>query len=148
MIRHATDADTDAIVAMAERFYATTGYAQWADFDPVQARLLADLIRANGVLLVAEVDGAVAGMVGLIVGPSLCNAHVLVANEVMWWVNPEARHSGAGVALLDAVKPACIAKGAAAIQMVHLHDSPPQAAALYEQRGYRHTESSYTLQVN
>jgi hypothetical protein len=31
---------------------------------------------------------------------------------------------------------------------VHLHDSPPQAAALYEQRGYLHTESSYTLQVN
>ena len=46
-----------------------------------------------------------------------------------------------------AVGTACAAKGASAIQMVHLSTSPPQAALLYERIGFRHTESSYTKLV-
>lgn len=143
-VRAATLADVPAIVAMSERFYATTSYCQWADFCPETVEALAANLTENHVMLVAEDDSGVCGMVGLFVAPFMFNAGRTGAYEVVWWVNPEAQGAGAGKALLAAIEPACKAKGANAIQMVHLASSPPQAAAIYERMGYAHTESSYT----
>lgn len=142
-IRNATQADVEAIVSMSARFYATTSYAEFADFDPDAAANLANLMIDTGVMLIAETDRPV-GMVGLIVSPFLFNAAHKTACEVVWWVDDDQRGSGAGVALLRAIEPACRAHGCTAIQMVHLANSPPQAALLYERLGYVHSESSYT----
>lgn len=143
-IRPATLADVPAIVRMSERFYATTSYAGWADFNPETVEALAANLTENHVMLIAEHDGQAVGMVGLFVAPFMFNADRTAAYEVVWWVDPEGRATGAGRALLEAVEPACRAKGCHAVQMVHLANSPPQAAALYERAGYAHTESSYT----
>jgi L-amino acid N-acyltransferase YncA len=141
-IRPATEADIPAIVAMSARFYETTSYAGFAAFDPQAAEALARNMIADGVMLVAGDEPA--GMVGLMVVPFMFNPAHRVAYEVVWWVNPDAQGMGAGKALLAAIEPACRAKDCAAIQMVHLASSPPQAAALYERLGFAHTESSYT----
>jgi GNAT superfamily N-acetyltransferase len=143
-VRPATLADVPAIVRMAERFYETTSYTRWADFNPATVAALAENLAENHVLLVAEHEGAVVGMVGLFVAPFMFNADRTAAYEVVWWVDPEGRETGAGKALLRSIEPACREKGCAAIQMVHLSNSPPQAAMLYERAGYGHTESSYT----
>lgn len=143
-VRNATLADVPAIVAMAEQFYATTSYPGWAGFNAETVRDLAEKLTTDHVMLVAEDDGAVVGMVGLFAAPFLFNHEVTAAYEVVWWVNPDAQGNGAGKALLAAIEPACRAKGCQAIQMVHLSSSPPQAAAIYERMGYTHTESSYT----
>jgi GNAT superfamily N-acetyltransferase len=143
-VRQATPDDVPAIVRMSERFYETTSYCRWADFNPDTVQALAENLAANHVLLVAEHDGQVVGMVGLFVAPFMFNAERVAAYEVVWWVDPEGRETGAGKALLRAIEPACREKGCAAVQMVHLHNSPPQAAMLYERAGYAHTESSYT----
>ena len=42
----------------------------------------------------------------------------------------------------------CKAKGAVAIQMMHLHDSPPQAGEMYLRLGYRLSELSYMKEVS
>lgn len=144
MIRAATLDDVPAIVAMSERFYATTSYCEWADFCPETVANLATTLVHDHVMLVADVSGKVAGMVGLFVAPHMFNVNRRGAYEVVWWVEPEAQGAGVGKALLAAIEPACRAKGADAIQMVHLASSPPQASAIYERMGYRHTESSYT----
>lgn len=143
-VRNATLADVPAIVAMSERFYATTSYCAWADFNPATVEALASNLADNHVMLVAEDASGVCGMVGLFVAPFMFNADKVGAYEVVWWVNPDAQGQGAGKALLAAIEPACKAKGADVIQMVHLSSSPPQAAAIYERMGYAHTESSYT----
>jgi GNAT superfamily N-acetyltransferase len=85
-------------------------------------------------------------MVGLILTPFMFNEDLVGAYEVVWWVEPEAQGLGVGRALLEAVEPACRKKNdkLALIQMVHLKESPPQAAVLYEHLGYQHSESSYT----
>lgn len=146
IIRSATEADLPAIVGMSARFYATTSYAGWAAFDPEAAESLARNMIDSGVMLIAD-DGGPVGMVGLMVVPFMFNPSLKAAYEVVWWVNPEAQGAGAGKALLAAIEPACRERGCAAIQMVHLANSPPQAAALYERMGFSHTESSFTKEL-
>ncbi len=148
MIRNAMAADIPAIVEMSRLFYSTTSYAEWADFNADTVGKLAENLLTNHVMLVADADGTLAGMVGLFVAPHMFNVQVTAAYEVVWWVDPSAQGAGIGKALLAAIEPACTAKGAKAIQMVHLHSSPPQAAAIYERMGFTHTESSYTKRVS
>ena len=143
-VRKATLADVPAIVRMSACFYATTSYCQWADFSESTVEQLAESLARDHVMLVAEHEGEVVGMVGLYVAPFMFNADKRAAYEVVWWVDPIARDTGAGKALLASIEPACREAGCDAIQMVHLNNSPPQAATLYERAGYGHTESSYT----
>lgn len=144
MIRPATLADVPAIVAMSEKFYASTSYREWSNFCPGSVANLATALLQDHVMLVADVSGKVVGMVGLFVAPFMFNNARTGAHEVVWWVEPDAQGAGVGKALLAAIEPACKARGADAIQMVHLASSPPQAAAIYERLGYQHTESSFT----
>lgn len=141
IIRHATESDRSAVVAMGRKFYETTHYTQFADFEEASASMIFENLLTNGACLVAEADGKPVGMVGLIFVPFLFNVGRKVACEVMWWVEPNAQGLGAGKALLEAVTPAC--DGCVAIQMIHLESSPPQAAALYERNGFRLREHSY-----
>lgn len=143
-VRKATLADVPAIVRMSACFYETTSYAGWADFNAETVEDLAISLTKYHVMLVAEHDGKAVGMVGLFVAPFMFNATKRAAYEVVWWVDPEARDTGAGKALLKAIEPACRDAGCHAIQMVHLNNSPPAAALLYERAGYGHSESSYT----
>lgn len=143
-VRQATERDVPGIVAMSAKFYETTSYAGWAQFNPDTVHDLASNLAENHVMLVAEDGGKLVGMVGLFVAPFLFNGDITAAYEVVWWVDPQAQGQGAGKALLGAIEPACAARGCRTVQMVHLASSPPQAAAIYERMGYRHTESSYT----
>lgn len=144
MIRAATHNDIDAVLRMGAMFYETTSYSSWSGFCHETSRKLVEMLIDTGVLLIAEIDGAACGMVGLVVAPFMFNASHMAAYEVFWWVDPDAQGAGVGRALLQAIEPACKAKGCVSIQMVCLASSPPQAAALYERVGYRHTESSFT----
>ncbi len=148
-IRQATLADVPVIVSMSERFYATTEYPGRLrfPFDADTVQKIAQSLATDHVMLLAEHDGAVVGMVGLYVLPFMFNASHASAHEIVWWVNPEAQGTGAGKALLAAIEPACKAKGVEAIYMVHLSTSPPQAAAIYERMGYLPTESSYVKRI-
>jgi GNAT superfamily N-acetyltransferase len=146
-VRAATTEDVPDIVAMAERFYAETHYAAIVPLARESAAGLALLLIERGVMLVAVHDGAIVGMVGLFLEPFTFNVAITVATELVWWVNPEARETGAGQALLEAIESACRARGADLIRMMTLHSSPPHAAALYARRGYVPTEHAYTKEI-
>lgn len=142
-IRNATKADIPAIVSMGERFYATTHYAGFAPYNPDSVALLAEMLIDTGIMLIADEGGPV-GMAGLCVAPFMFNGDIKAAYEVVWWVNPEHRGGMAAVGLLKAIPPAAEALGCKAVQMMHMANSPPQAAKLYERMGYTHTETSWT----
>lgn len=147
LVRKAVHADVPRIVEMSRRFYATTSYAETVPMSERDVEDIAAMLIDTGVMLVAEVDGRVAGMVGLMVLPFTFNRAARIAAEVVWWVEPEAQGAGVGQALLAAVEPACAAAGVNCIQMMTLATSPPQAAALYERAGYRHSETSFTKEI-
>ena len=147
MIRAATHADIPAIVAMSRKFYATTDYAKHSPMSDDAVADIAAMLIDTGVMLVAEFDGAVVGMVGLMVLPFTFNPQRTMAAEVVWWVEPDAQGFGVGKALLQAVEPAAAARGADLVQMMTLATSPPQAGAMYERAGYRHSETCYTKRI-
>lgn len=146
-IRKGTLADVPEIVRMSAAFYPTTHYAQWCDMDEETVADLASSLIENHIFFVAEDGDRLVGMVGLFIIPFMFNRHATSAGEVVWWVDPEARGSRVAASLLQAVEAACRDAGADRIQMVHMPNSPPQAAALYEKLGYSRSEISYTKDI-
>lgn len=143
-IRKATLADVPVIVAMSARFYPTTHYADWCEMDEASVAGLATGLIENDVFFVAERDGELVGMIGLMVAPFLFNQARKFAVEIVWWVAPDARGSRIASQLLAVVEKPCRDAGADRIQMVHMPNSPPQAAALYRHAGYAESEISFT----
>lgn len=146
-IRKATLADVPEIVRMSAIFYPTTHYAQWCGMDEETVADLASNLIENHVFYVAEDGDALVGMVGIFVAPFMFNANVSFGVEVVWWVAPEARGSHVAVSLLNAIEQPLRDAGCDRIQMVHMPNSPPQAAALYERQGYIRSEISYTKDI-
>lgn len=147
MIRNATLADVPEIVRMSRAFYPTTHYAQWGDMDDETVADFAAGLLTDHVFLVAEDAGRIVGMVGVLIAPFVFNKHLTGAYEVVWWVDPEARGSRIAASLLAEMEQRSKDRGATRIQMVHMPNSPPQAAALYERLGYVHSETSYTKEI-
>lgn len=143
-IRKATLADVPEIVRMSAAFYPTTHYAQWCDMDEETVADLASNLIENHIFLVAESEGRLVGMVGVFIVPFMFNRHASFGVEVVWWVDPAARGSYIAASLLQAIEQPARDAGADRIQMVHMPNSPPQAAALYERCGYSRSEISYT----
>lgn len=146
MIRKAEERDISAVVDLSRKFYETTSYAKFADFDVNTVENLVKLCMSSGILLVAELDG-VKGFVALITAPFMFNNDVKTAHEVAWYVEPEAQSRGLGAALYRAIEPACRESGCIAYQMVALSSSPPQAAQVYEKSGMDHSETCYTKRL-
>ena len=147
IIRKATLADVPVIVSMSARFYPTTHYAQWCEMDEASVAGLATGLIENDVFFVAERDGELVGMIGLMVAPFLFNQNRKFAVEIVWWVAPDARGSRIASQLLAVVEQPCRDAGADRIQMVHMPNSPPQAAALYRHAGYAESEISFTKDI-
>lgn len=146
-IRKATLDDVPQIVRMSAAFYPTTHYAQWCPMDEDSVAGLATGLIDNDVFFVAENEGELVGMVGVIFVPFMFNQSHTYATEIVWWVAPAARGTSVASRLLTAIEAPCRERGAARIQMVHMPNSPPQAAALYERMGYARSEISYTKEL-
>jgi N-acetylglutamate synthase-like GNAT family acetyltransferase len=146
LVRRAMENDILGIVAMAERFYPTSGYERIAPMTKESAAGLAILTMESGVMLVAEDAGALVGMACLHIEPYLFNAAVTLAQEIAWWIEPEYRGGMVAARLLYAAEAACRDLGAHAIRMATLPDSPPQAAAMFARMGYTPSEN-YFLKV-
>jgi Acetyltransferases len=147
MIRVANIHDVDKIVEMCKRFYHTTEYIKFAPYDEPSIRLLTQFLMEKGVVLVASLRGELVGVAGLILTPYMFNNNIIGAHEVVWWVEPEAQGMGVGKELLLAIEPECKSRGATIVQMVHLSNSPPQAAGLYLKLGFDHSECCFTKVV-
>lgn len=149
MIRPATESDLRRIVEMSERFYPHTSYYLYSQI-PLEAHdaaLVAEAVMANGCLMVAEVDGQVVGMIGVIFIPFMFNPKYIHAGEIIWWVEPEYWSQGLGEELLLSIEPKCKESGVRHIQMIDLVNSHLSAAKLYEKHGYILTERSYTKRM-
>lgn len=146
-IRQATLDDVPEIVRMSAIFYPQTHYAEWTTMDEDTVADLASNLVENHIFYVAEEGGELLGMIGLVVMPFMFNRYVKSAGEVIFWVDPRARGGRTAYNLLTAIEDPCRAAGCDRIQMVHMPNSPPQAAALYTKLGYLPSESSYTKDI-
>ncbi len=146
MIRPAKQEDLRRIIEMCERFYPFTTYnlKSKIPFDVDATALLASTMIDSHVVLVAEIDEKVVGVIGIILMPFIFNPERIHAGEIIWWVEPEHIGEGVGRQLLRAADQACKEKNATHIQMIDIECSPVRAETLYRSEGYELTERSFT----
>lgn len=145
MIRYATADDIPVIAALGKEFHAEAGWADICDYSEADcAETLARMIDdENGILLVAERDGAIVGMCGGVAFPLYFNASHKSGQELFWWMKPGLR-DGAGRILLDAMEAEARRIGCVSWAMIALDKvSPETTGRLYRRRGYRASEHSY-----
>ena len=147
IVRHATDADVEGVLAMGRAFLAESPvYAQFPVDEGTFVRAV-PTVMAHGVVLVAEVPTPPARLVGfLAIMPVV---HQLFGfdygEEVAWWVAPAHRTTGTGEALL--------AHGEAWVQAQELRYFKTAAPAgtrlgrYYARRGYQELETVYQKEL-
>lgn len=146
MIRSAVLEDIPEICRMATEFYKTTSYSTLSkiplNYDDV-ARLAEAMILTN-TIAVAELNGKVHGMIGLVAVPFIFNSNYTHAGEIVWWVDDEIKGTGFGIGLLRFAESMARDAGAVHIQMVDLISSGDLPGKIYASEGYQLTERSYT----
>lgn len=131
-IRHATEADLDAIAPLFDAYRQF--YRQPPDLQRARDWLRERMQRNESVVLVAERDGRVVGFTQLYPGfSSVRTARTWLLNDL--FVAEGARRSGAARALLDAAVQFAREEGAAGISLETAHDNAP-ARALYVAAGW------------
>lgn len=137
-IREATEADVARIVEMGRRFRRETVYQRVPENVAQMTWLAHGLIAAEaGTILVAERDGALIGMLGLLVYSNPISGE-WTAGELFFWVEPE--HRGYGVRLLRRAEAWAVGHGASRIQMIA---PTPEVETFYARLGYAAVEVAY-----
>lgn len=146
MIREATEDDIPRLVEMGRRFIEESVYKDFMVENPEQMESLIGQILANpqGRILVSENDGKPNGMLALIAFPHYFSGE-LIAGEIVWWVDPEARAGGTGLKLMRKAEQLAIEMGAVKMQMVAPDE---RIGKLYQHFGYEKVESTYQLKLN
>lgn len=142
IIRHATHEDALEVMRMSKTFYPLTRYELLAELDDETVTNLIHTLIDGHILLLAEHDDRIVGLIGAFLLPWMFNRNVLTAHEVIWWVDESERRGSVGMELKQACERDAKDFGAVAIQMPHFTHIPA-AGKLYERSGYEHTESVY-----
>jgi len=143
-IRTATMDDIPQIVEMAKRFYAYSPYPviygnlskeQAAGIAIVSMQGYAECGITPGVMLVAEDDGVIVGMLAMHIDPATYAPEVCAA-ESAWWV--DQTHAGLGIypALVDRAEQEAKARGATVSAMGVMGKKSGAAVKMLKKRGY------------
>lgn len=142
-IRQATEADVPAMVEMGREFVRSTSYRDTVPESPEHLSGVGALLLKHGVVLLAEQDGRVVGMIAGTVYPHyLTGARTL--GESWWWVNEGARGHGAADALLDALEAWGRSQGATRSE---LGSRNAVLDRFYRRRGYRPVERVHAKEL-
>ena len=145
-VRRAKREDFGTLIDMGEKFLAQTPWAHLGLDAPSTAETLSELVaNPNGLLLVAEEEDEIVGMLGALAFPHYFNKQHTVCQELFWWVEEKARGTGAGRGLLQAAEAWTKELGAKALMMISLRGVPGADAVdrMYEKAGYVPAEHSY-----
>jgi GNAT superfamily N-acetyltransferase len=145
MIREATADDRERIVEMGMSFAVVSEYNETVAAKPGVIGETIDRMLASpdGVILVAEIEGVVMGMIGMVAYEHPYSGD-RTAQEMFWWVDPSTRGSSIGIKLLRAAEVWAKERGAKAMQMVAPNAS---VASLYSRLGYRRLETAYQRSI-
>lgn len=144
-IRLATTADVPHLVLMGGQFFAQTGFTKSGlRCDPFHLHAwLEDAVQATDkVIFVAQQDGALQGVIGAQFAMAYFSPQI-IAHELFWWMNPQARKGSAAVRLLRALEEHAKAYGAIGVSMVDIALMQSNAPALYERLGYEMSERTW-----
>lgn len=135
------------LLEMARNFHEHAGLIDLGfDQASMQATLTRLIDDPHQVLLVAEHDGSITGMVAGVLYPAYFNQSVLMAQEVFWW-NRDGQ-PGDGKALYRALEAWARQLGCRSMTMVLLDDEhKPAIDTLYRRWGYQPSEHNYMRRI-
>lgn len=134
-MRNATIDDMPEIKRMGAAFADSLG--EHYDLDSIEQTAINLMESDIGVLLID--DHAIAGA---LVVPNFFDNDRLIASELFWWVDKEARGNGTGTRLLNGLESWAKSVGAERLNMIAMY-SLKDIEKLYERAGYRKFETSY-----
>jgi GNAT superfamily N-acetyltransferase len=140
MIRPATVTDVPRIVEMVGHFIGSTPYGRVLQFMPSAVAELAEMILEHGIILLAERDGEVVGMLGALPMVDPVSRQPMV-DELVWWVEPAHRSGMTGPRLLRALEEWARQKRLSLCKMVAPVGT--NVGEFYVRSGYTPIETSY-----
>ena len=144
-IRPAVPDDVPEIALLGEQFHREAAVADIAEFVTGDfEKTLHHLIESeDGILLIADEDGEVAGMAGGLCFPFYFNHSHRTGQEFFWFVRKGLRN-GIGAKLLTALESEARANGCQSWAMIALANARADTMdRFYVSRGYRPTERGY-----
>ena len=142
-IRQATVSDLDALVPLFDGYRQF--YRQASEPDRIRKFLLDRFEHNQSVIFIAVKDGSAIGFTQLY--PSFSSgalARIFILNDL--FVDPNARHVGAGGALLRAAEEYGRRVGALRL-VLSTEVTNLQAQSLYERLGWKRNADFYTYQI-
>ena len=133
LIRPVAASDETRVIEMSRAFLRETAYHDRIKEDDEHVKSLVACVREHGEFWVAVLDGRVVGMFGAILFDHPILNRRLGA-EVLWWVDPDARSSGAGAKLFHVAEQWAAEGGAVGMQFSAYRD--PVLERLYRRLGY------------
>jgi len=150
-VRRATAEDIPSYMDLAAAFVATTPVNHLIPFarESTAAFVESALDNENMIVLVAEDDGELIGITAAIAYPMYFNPAKLVAQELWWYIKPDARGGTASKLLFQEIEKWGMSKQAAAMFMVALdNDRVETMVKLYGRLGYTPTERAFVKGLN
>ena len=135
-MRLATVDDMDDILRMGKSF--ADALNEESDVESIEDTAINLIENDIGVLLIED-----HAMAGALVVPNFFDMNRLIATELFWWVDEEARGNGAGKRLLNGLESWALSKGAERLSMIAMDALSESVGHLYEKSGYRKFETSY-----
>ena len=133
VIRQATTEDAVDLLVLLRRLVDTSRYTQETVFNEVHVAGVVDALLANpdAGLFVAEDDGGLVGVIGLVQYDDMISGECLAA-EVFWYVDPAYRN-GVGVTLLSTAEQWAASRGVRRMQMM---EAEQKFASFFARHGY------------
>lgn len=145
-VRRAEPADLPSCLDLTARFHAASPISDVAPFDRdgMAVTLKEMLVNPRAGVWLAVQDDLPVGIAGALLYPLYFNPAHEVVQELFWWLNPEARGSGAGEKLFQSVQDWAKDNGASVIFMVALDDDRvDKMDKFYRRAGFNPMERTY-----
>lgn len=141
IVRKAIPEDMEACIIMGADFIKESSYAtDELDYDTLIMIFIKSL--QDGLAFVAEDDGDIFGMLLGHKGALLFNKNILIAQEIVWWVDVDYRHTRAGGELIRTFESEA-KKDCKYTVMSLLPTSPAELKQYFNHIGYIEKEFSY-----
>ncbi len=154
-VRRATRNDLDRMVEMGRHFFESSPFAHLGAFDAGSTRY-AFLHGFEGIdnyaaFFVAEdekSDGMLIGMCAVALVPFYFAPSITVAREEFWWVEPAARATGAGLALLEKAADWASGKNATLLSFAHfVKEGAATPGVVFNEMGFDPLEIAYAKRI-
>jgi hypothetical protein len=150
-IRTAAVEDIPSYMDLAEAFVATTPVSHLVPFDREATAAFVEgaLNNENMIVLVAEDNSEIVGITAALAYPMYFNPSKLVAQELWWYIKPDARGGTASKLLFQEIEKWGKSKQADAMFMIALdNDRVTTMAKMYGRLGYAPTERVFVKGLN